>query len=244
MTKTLEGKVAIVTGASSGIGLASAEAMVAAGARVVMVSFDEAGLKKLHAKHGDAIIPITMNLLDDKECATLVPQVLQKAGKIDIFHANAGSYIGGDLVADTDNETIDRMMKLNVNVVIKNVRDALVHMIERKKGDIIITASIAGTRHPNYEPVYGPAKTAVKRFAELTRTQVAKHGIRVGSISPGPVETALVANWEPARLEKARAEKAFLDPTEVADVVMFMLTRPHHMTISDVEMTPTAFDLI
>ena len=243
MAKELAGKVAVVTGATSGIGLASAEAMIAAGARVAVVSFDDAALKKLHAKHGDALIPVTMDLLDDKACATLIPTVLQKAGKIDIFHANAGIYIGGDLV-EAENVTIDRMLKLDVNVVIKNVRDALVHMIERKTGDIMITASIAGTRHPNYEPVYGPAKTAVKRFAELTRTQVAKYGIRIGSISPGPVETALVADWEPARLEKARAEKAFLDPKEVAEVVMFMLTRPPHMTISDVEMTPTKFDLI
>lgn len=243
MAKELDGKVAVVTGATSGIGLASAEAMMAAGARVAIVSYDKDALDVLHAKHGDAMIPVAMDLLDDKACATLIPLVLEKAGKIDIFHANAGIYIGGDLI-DAENDLIDRMLKLDVNVVIKNVRDVLLHMIERKTGDVIITASIAGTRHPNYEPVYGPAKTAVKRFAELTRTQVSKHGIRIGSISPGPVETALVKDWEPARLEKARAEKAFLDPTEVADVVMFMLTRPAHMTISDVEMTPTKFDLI
>ena len=243
MAKELEGKVAIVTGASSGIGLASAEAMLAAGACVAMVSYDEAALKKLHNKHGDAMIPIVMDLLDDKVCATLIPQVLKKAGQIDILHANAGIYIGGDLVK-AENVDIDRMLKLDVNVVIKNVRDVLLHMIKRKSGDVIITASIAGTRHPNYEPVYGPAKVAVKRFAELTRTQVCQYGVRVGSISPGPVETALVADWDPERLKKARAEKAFLSPTEVAEVVMFMLTRPPHMTISDVEMTPTAFALI
>lgn len=243
MAKELQGKVAVVTGATSGIGLASAEAMIEAGARVAIVSNDAAALEKLSAKHGDAMIPVVMDLLDDKACATLIPMVIEKAGQIDIFHANAGIYIGGDLV-EAGNDLIDRMLKLDVNVVIKNVRDVLLHMIERKTGDVIITASIAGTRHPNYEPVYGPAKTAVKRFAELTRTQVCKHGIRIGSISPGPVETALVADWEPARLEKARAEKAFLDPKEVADVVMFMLTRPAHMTISDVEMTPTKFDMI
>lgn len=243
MAKELNGKVAIVTGATSGIGLASAEAMLAAGANVAMVSFDEDALKKLHIKYGNSVIPIVMDLLDDKACASLIPQVLEKTGKIDILHANAGIYIGGNLV-EASNDTIDRMLKLDVNVVIKNVRDVLPHMIENKSGDVIITASIAGTRHPNYEPVYGPAKTAVKRFAELTRTQVCKYGIRMGSISPGPVETALVADWEPSRLEKARAEKAFLDPKEVADVIMFMLTRPAHMTISDVEMTPTKFDLI
>ena len=243
MAKALEGKIAIVTGASSGIGLASAEAMIAAGARVAMVSYDEAALKVLHAKHGDAMIPIAMDLLDDKACATLIPLVLQKAGKIDILHANAGSYIGGDLVK-AENAAIDRMLKLNVNVVIKNVRDALAHMIERKTGDIIVTSSIAGHRPPKYEPVYAPSKWATTGFVQITRTQACQHGVRVGSISPGPVETALVADWEPARLKAAREAKAFLDPKEVAEVIMFMLTRPPHMTISDVEMTPTAFDLI
>ena len=76
--------------------------MLALGARVVMVDRDEAALKKLHDKHGDAVIPLVIDLLDPKECATLLPSVLEKAGQLDILHANAGIYVGGDLVdADT-----------------------------------------------------------------------------------------------------------------------------------------------
>ena len=124
----LQDKVAVVTGAASGIGLASTEAMLAAGSRVVMVDRDEAALKALCNKHGDAVIPLVIDLLDPKDCATLLPRVLEKAGQLDILHANAGTYVGGDLV-DADTGAIDRMLNLNVNVVIKNVHDVLPHMI-------------------------------------------------------------------------------------------------------------------
>ena len=138
----LQDKVAVVTGAASGIGLASAEAMLAAGSRVVMVDRDEAALKALCDKHGDAVIPLVIDLLDPKDCATLLPRVLEKAGQLDILHANAGTYVGGDLV-DADTGAIDRMLNLNVNVVMKNVHDVLPHMIERRTGDIIVTSSLA-----------------------------------------------------------------------------------------------------
>src|SRR6202046_2903202 len=119
MARELDGKVAVVTGAASGIGLASSEAMLAMGSRVVMVDRDEAALKRLRDKLGDAMIPLVIDLLDPKDCATLVPRVLDKAGQLDILHANAGAYVGGDLI-DSDAGAIDRMLSLNVNVVMKN----------------------------------------------------------------------------------------------------------------------------
>ena len=87
MGRELEGKVAVVTGAASGIGLASTEAMLAGGSRVVMVDRDEAALKALCNKHGDAAISLVIDLLDSKDCATLLPRVLEKAGQLDILHA-------------------------------------------------------------------------------------------------------------------------------------------------------------
>ncbi|MGY2938201.1 NADP-dependent 3-hydroxy acid dehydrogenase YdfG [Bradyrhizobium sp. GM6.1] len=81
MARELDGKVAAVTGAASGIGLASTEAMLAAGARVVMVDRDEAALKALRDKHGDAVIPLLIDLLDPKDCATVLPRVLEQAGQ-------------------------------------------------------------------------------------------------------------------------------------------------------------------
>ena len=186
MAKELEGKVAAVTGGASGIGLASTEAMLAAGARVVLVDRDEAALTALREKHGDAVIPLVIDLLDAKSCATLMPQILEKAGQLDILHANAGIYIGGDLV-DANTDAIDRMLNLNVNVVMKNVHDVLPHMIERGTGDIVVTSSLAAHFPTPWEPVYASSKWAINCFVQTVRRQVFKHGIRVGSISPGPV---------------------------------------------------------
>ena len=242
MARELEGKLAAVTGAASGIGLASAEAMMAMGARVVMVDRDEAALKALSNKHGDAATPLVVDLLDAKDCASLVPRVLEKLRQIDIFHANAGIYVGGDLV-DADTAAIDRMMNLNVNVVMKNVHDVLPHMIERRTGDIIVTSSLAAHYPTPWEPVYASSKWAINCFVQTVRRQVFKHGVRVGSVSPGPVVTALLADWPAEKLQEARASGSLLDASEVANVVMFMLTRPRGMTIRDVIAMPSNFDL-
>ena len=242
MAKELEGKVAAVTGGASGIGLASTEAMLAAGARVVVVDRDEAALRALREKHGDAVIPLVIDLLDAKSCATLMPQILEKAGQLDILHANAGIYVGGDLV-DANTDAIDRMLNLNVNVVMKNVHDVLPHMIERGRGDIVVTSSLAAHFPTPWEPVYASSKWAINCFVQTVRRQVFKHGIRVGSISPGPVISALLADWPEEKLKEAKESGSLLEASEVANVVMFMLTRPRGMTIRDVVMLPTNFDL-
>ncbi len=242
MAGELDGKVAAVTGAASGIGLASAEAMLAAGARVVLVDRDEAALAGLCARHGAAALPLPLDLLDPAACAGLLPRILDAAGRLDILHANAGTYVGGDLV-DNESAAIDRMLNLNVNVVMKNVHDVLPHMIARGSGDIIVTSSLAAHYPTPWEPVYASSKWAINCFVQTTRRQVFKHGIRVGAISPGPVVTALLADWPPEKLAEARASGSLLEPEEVANVVMFMLTRPRGMTIRDVVMLPTNFDL-
>ena len=242
MAKALDGKVAVVTGAGSGIGRASAEAMIAAGARVVLVDRDAAALATLRDAQGDAAIPLVVDLLDAAACAALVPQALALAGRIDILHANAGMYLGGDLV-DTDSAAIDRMLHLNINVVMKNVRDVLPHMIERRTGDIIVTSSLAAHFPTPWEPVYASSKWAIDCFVQTVRRQVFKHGIRVGAISPGPVVTALLADWPAEKLKQARESASLIEATEVAEVVLFMLSRPRGMTIRDVVMLPTNFDL-
>jgi ribitol 2-dehydrogenase len=242
MAGELQGKVAAITGGASGIGLASAEAMLAAGARVVLVDRDEARLKETCEKHGDAAIPLVVDLLDAASCATLLPGVLERAGQLDILHANAGTYIGGDLV-EADPAGIDRMLNLNVNAVMKNVRDVLPHMIERGSGDIVVTSSVAGHYPVPWEPVYSASKWAMTCFVQTVRRQVNKHGVRVCSVSPGPVVSALLADWPEENLRKAKESGSLIEPTEVADAVMYMLTRPRNVTIRDMVVLPTNFDI-
>ena len=242
MARELEGKLAVVTGAASGIGLASAEAMMALGARVALVDRDEAALKAVCRKHGDAVTSLVVDLLDPKDCSSLVPRILEKLGHTDIFHANAGTYIGGDLI-DADTAAIDRMLNLNVNVVMKNVHDVLPHMIARRTGDIIVTCSLAAHFPTPWEPVYASSKWAINAFVQIVRRQVFKHGVRVGSISPGPVITGLLADWPQEKLKELQEAGSLLEASEVANVITFMLTRPRGMTIRDVVMMPTNFDL-
>ena len=242
MAGELEGKVAAVTGAASGIGRASAEAMLGAGARVVLVDRDEAALGAMREAHGDAVVPLALDLLDPKACASLVPEALAAAGRLDILHANAGLYVGGDLV-DAEADAIDRMLTLNVNVVMKNVRDVLPHMIERGEGDVVVTSSLAAHFPTPWEPVYASSKWAVNCFVQTVRRQVFRHGIRVGSVSPGPVATGLLSDWPPEKLEEAKASGSLMEPAEVAEAILFMLTRRRGVTVRDVVMMPSAFDL-
>ena len=238
----LNGQVAAVTGAASGIGFASAQALLAAGARVVLVDRDAQALAKTCETLGSNALPLVLDLLDPAQCASLPARILALAGRLDVFHANAGLYVGGDLIDATD-DAIDRMLNLNINVVMKNVRGVLPHMIARGSGDIIVTSSLAAHFPTPWEPVYASSKWAVNCFVQTVRRQVFKHGIRVGAISPGPVITSLLADWPAEKLAEAKASGSLIEASEVADVVLFMLTRPRGMTIRDVVMMPTNFDL-
>lgn len=242
MGNDLNGKIAAITGAASGIGLATTEAMIAAGATVILVDRDEAALADVCDRLGPAAIPLVVDLLDPDDCKGLLDGILGKVDHLDIFYANAGTYIGGDLT-ETDHDTIDHMLNLNVNAVIKNVYSVLPHMIERKTGDIIVTGSIAGHFPVPWEPVYSPSKWAIRDFVQILRRQLIKHGIRVGTVSPGPVISALLKDWPEENLRKAKENGSLIEPTEVSDAVMYMVTRPRNVTIRDIIVLPTNFDM-
>jgi ribitol 2-dehydrogenase len=242
MAESIAGKVALVTGAASGIGLATTEALIAAGATVVLADRDASALDATCARLGAAALPLVVDLLDAASCAAMIPGALDAAGRIDILHCNAGTYIGGDLI-ETDGAAIDRMLNLNVNAVMKNVRDVIPHMAERGSGDIVVTCSVAGHTAVPWEPVYSGSKWAITCFVQTMRRQLNKQGIRVGQVSPGPVVSALLADWPEENLRKAKESGSLIEPTEVADAVMFMLTRPRNVTIRDVIVLPTNFDI-
>ena len=242
MATDLNGKIAAITGAASGIGLATTKALLSAGATVVMVDRDAAALEKLRAELGERAVPQVTDLLDAASCDAMVPEILQKVDHLDILHCNAGTYIGGDL-DETDPATIDRMLNLNVNAVMKNVHAVIPHMTERGTGDIIVTASVAGHFPVPWEPVYSGSKWAITCFVQTMRRQLNKKGIRVGQVSPGPVISALLADWPEENLKKAKENGSLIEPDEVADAIMFMLSRPRNVTIRDMIVLPTNFDI-
>lgn len=242
MAHNLSGKIAAVTGAASGIGLECARAMLAAGARVVLVDRAEDRLKEVVAELGDGAIPLVVDLTSPPSVATMMPAILDKTGQLDIFHANAGSYVGGEIL-DGDPDAWDRMLNLNINSVFRSVHAVLPHMVGRKTGDIIVTSSIAGLVPVVWEPVYTASKHAIQAFVHTLRRQVAKHGLRVGAVAPGPVVTALISDWPKQKLEDELAAGGLMQPTEVADAVLFMLTRPRNITIRDLVILPQSNDL-
>ncbi len=243
MPVSLQGKVAAITGAASGIGLATTRALLDHGVTVVMVDWNENGLAELARTLGERAIPQVTNLLDADSCNAMVPEILKKVPHIDILYCNAGTYIGGD-IRETTPEAIDRMLNLNVNAVMKNVHAVVPHMIERKTGDILVTCSIAGHFPTFWEPIYSGSKWAITSFVQGMRRQMIPHGVRVSQVSPGPVVSALLADWPEENLRKAKESGSLMDPEEVADAVVYMLTRKRSVTIRDMIVLPTNFDRV
>jgi ribitol 2-dehydrogenase len=243
MSDSLHDKIAVVTGAASGIGLATTKALLAEGASVVMVDGNEAALSDLAGSLGQTAIAQVTNLLDAESCNGMVPEILERVGHIDIMHCNAGTYVGGDLT-ETTPEAIDRMLTLNVNAVMKNVHAVLPHMIGRRTGDIIVTCSVAGHFPTYWEPVYSGSKWAITSFVQGMRRQMVPHGIRVAQISPGPVVSALLADWPAENLRKAREAGALIEPEDVAEAIVFMLSRRRSVTIRDMIILPSNFDRV
>ncbi|MGO7270340.1 SDR family oxidoreductase [Rhizobium ruizarguesonis] len=242
MGQDLSGKVAAVTGAASGIGLECAKALLVAGARVVLVDRNEDALKEICSKLDANAIPLVIDLTDPKSVGRMMPEILEKAGQLDIFHANAGSYIGGEVLGG-DPDAWDRMLNLNINAAFRSVHAVLPHMVERKTGDIILTSSVAGMIPVVWEPIYTASKHAVQAFVHTLRRQVAKHGLRVGAVAPGPVVTALLSDWPQEKLDEALAAGGLMEANEVAEAVLFMLTRPRNITIRDLVILPQSADI-
>lgn len=238
----LSGKVVAITGAASGIGLACAQACLEAGAKVALVDRDAAALEKVCAGLGPDAVPVVVDLLDKDSVATMLPQILERCGRLDVFHANAGAYIGGDAV-EGDPDAWDHVLNLNINAAFRSIHAVLPHLARQGSGDVILTSSVAGVIPVVWEPIYTASKHAVQAFTHTVRRQMSEHNVRVGAVLPGPVVTALLDDWPKAKMDQALAEGSLMQPKEVADCVVFMLTRPANVTIRDLVLLPNAVDL-
>ncbi|NTY86605.1 SDR family oxidoreductase [Serratia fonticola] len=242
MNFSLKGKVAAITGAASGIGLECARIFLQAGAKVVLIDRDQEKLQRLTDELGANAYPLVIDLLNPQQVSGMLPGILAAAGRLDIFHANAGAYIGGP-VAEGDPDVWDRVLNLNINAAFRSVQAVLPHLIEQKSGDILFTSSIAGVVPVIWEPIYTASKFAVQAFVHSTRRQVAQYGVRVGAVLPGPVVTALLDDWPKAKMDEALANGSLMQPREVAEAVLFMVTRSKHVTVRDLVILPNSVDL-
>lgn len=235
----LQGKVALITGASSGIGLATAEALLAAGARVALVARSADKLQAAADRLGSDAMAITADLTAPGASADLVARVEAALGPIDILMANAGIYLAGD-VADADPAAMEQVLATNVGAVFQIVRAVLPGMIARGEGDILVTSSVAGHQAIPWEPVYSASKHAVQAFVHGLRQQVGPQNVRVLAIAPGVVLNDLWGISDPAEIDRKAADGEGLRSEDVADAALFMLTRPRNVTIRDLVILPRA----
>ena len=242
MNTPLNGKVAAITGAASGIGLQCAKTLLDAGAKVVLIDREGDKLHKIVAELGENAYALQLDLFNNQQVDNMLADIIELAGGLDIFHANAGAYIGGP-VAEGDPDVWDRVLNLNINAAFRCVRAVLPHMIAQRSGDIIFTSSIAGVVPVIWEPIYTASKFAVQASVLTTPRQASQYGVRVGAVLPGPVVTALLDDWPKAKMEEALANGSLMQPIEVAESVLFMVTRSKNVTVRDLVILPGSVDL-
>jgi ribitol 2-dehydrogenase len=242
METSLDGKVVIVTGASSGIGRATALAISRQGARVVLAARDREALD-LTSKSvkGDYLI-VAMDSTQPDDAQKLVDASLHKFGTIDVLVANAGIYVAGD-IASGDPDAWDKLIATNVSGPFRLIRAVLPHMLERGTGDIVVTSSVSGHQAIQWEPVYSASKHAVQAFVHGLRRQVGSQGVRVGAIAPGIVLNELWQRTFEDPLDVMLERGDGLASDDVADAIIFMLTRPRHVTVRDLVILPRSQDI-
>lgn len=239
----LDGKVVIITGASSGIGRSSARLLAANGAQIALVARSVDRLDKVRAELGQEALVIPVDVTETDAGERVVAATLERYGRIDAVIANAGIFLEGD-VATTDIDELRRTIDVNVFAPLGLVRAALPHMLERGSGDIIITSSISGHQAIQSEPVYSASKHAATAFTHALRQQIKGSGVRVAEIAPGMVLTELwgFEEGDPRAKERLDASRGIL-AEDVAEAVQFMLTRPQHVTVRDLVILPSAQDI-
>ncbi len=242
MRQDLSGKVALVTGASSGIGRAMAKALAAEGAKVVLVGRSAERLNKIAAEIGGDALPLAADLTKSGEVERVVSGAVKRFGQIDVLLPNAGLYIPGDVV-DGNPDAWDELLSVNVNSVFRLVRAVLPAMIGRRAGHIVVTSSISGHQALHWEPIYSASKHAIQSFVHGLRRQVAPHNIRVGAVAPGVVLNELWGYTDPAAIEAKVESREGLRSEDIADAVLFMLTRPANVTIRDLVILPQNQDI-
>ena len=241
-THRLHGKVAIITGASSGIGAATARSLVAAGASVTLAARNGDKLAALAAELGAAALPLPTDVTRREEVAQLVATTVRHFGRVDILLANAGIYIPGQF-ADGDPEAWAGLLDVNIDGVFRCAHAVLPHLLAQKSGDILVTSSISGHVDIHWEPVYSASKHAVQAFVHTVRRQVADAGVRVGSIAPGMVANELWGITTQDEIQRLVDQRTALRSEDVAEAILFMLAQPSHVTIRDLVMLPQNQDL-
>jgi 3-oxoacyl-[acyl-carrier protein] reductase len=226
---SLQGRVAIVTGASRGIGAAVARSLSAAGVKVGLGSRsgDDLGL--------DGAVGVQCDVRRLEDCEALVAQTVERFGRLDIVVANAGVGAYGPFL-DLPLEFLDEMLDVNLRGTIYTVRAALPHLLESDAADLVTLASEAGRRGLPLEAVYCASKFGQVGFTRALDHELRERGVRCTNVCPGGVATDFALDEGRGRTQDVLA--GMMSAEDVAEVVMFVLTRPRGHRILETAMRP------
>lgn len=228
---TLDGRTALVTGASAGIGEAIARALAAEGATLLLASRRADELERVaHSIPGARVLP-----MDVRDARSVLDSIGSQ--RIDIAVANAGLARGLDPLQRGDPADWAEMIDTNIKGVLHVIRAVSPGMIERKSGDIVLIGSVAGRQSYPGGNVYCATKAAVRSIYESMRLDLFDTGVRCTTVDPGMVKTGFSAvrfRGDQTRAEKVYAGVDALHADDIADVVRFVVTRPRHVNIGEV----------
>jgi NADP-dependent 3-hydroxy acid dehydrogenase YdfG len=245
--RPLAGRVAVVTGATSGIGAATARRLAADGASVALIGRRDERLRDLVAElEGAASVPIATDVTDPEALERLAETVRVELGPVDLVVANAGVMLAAPF-EQADTAEWDRMLDTNVRGLVHTgrafARDLLDAAAEGGPADLVFVGSIAGHQvFPNYG-VYGATKAAVAHLTRNLRTELGPRGVRVKNVEPGLVGTELGDDMQDASIREAlsdwRSDIGALSPDHIADAIAYAVAAPPQVNVAELIVLPT-----
>jgi NADP-dependent 3-hydroxy acid dehydrogenase YdfG len=249
-TTPLEGTVALITGASSGIGEATARALAEQGAKVAVSARRLERLERLASEiggRGHTALAIESDITDQAQAVAAVDRTVDELGRLDIVVNNAGVMLLGP-IEDAPTEEWDRMIDLNLKGLIHTTHAALPHLLtaaedsQRGCADVVNISSVAGRVARAGSGVYNLTKHGVGAFSESFRQEFASRKVRSTLIEPGAVETELTDHLRDGVREQVRerfADTHILEASDIADAIAFAVTRPWHACVNEILIRPT-----
>ena len=241
--KEIENKVIVITGASSGIGEATAKILAEGGAKVVLSARREDRLKKLTLEIGDNAAYFKSDVSSAEDMKALIAMAKEKFGQVDVLFANAGVMPGSNM---SELKTRDWMSMVNINIVgvLNSIAAVLPEFTAQKSGHILVTSSVAGTKSVPGNAVYSGTKHFVRAMLDSFRAESVMEGtnIRTTVIYPGAIKTELLNTIAPSETKKMVErfyEEVGMEPDVIANAVLYAISQPDNVDVSDLIVRPS-----